>query len=205
MLLPLNLCYLRRANGCLLPGRLHGQPRRTCGRPVSFPHPTQQPSHASSNHAVDSVREEPSDSQVSYLDGVCPSSTIDDLNNFRQALRDICNSKWFEVTMLCLIIANVVTLAMDTPLASEDMKETLDYFNVIFLILFTIEMVIKMVAFGLIGKTPPGYFRSGMQTTLLPPVRMRGPVYLYIGAVCAAVCCISCIFDNFCPPRFAFC
>ena len=58
----------------------------------------------------------------------------------------------FDKTVLFLIIANSVCLAMADPL--QPPNETLDFLEKIFNILFTFEMVIKMIALGLWAKKP---------------------------------------------------
>ena len=86
---------------------------------------------------------------------------------FRWHLRRLCNSKWFNAFIIFLIVANAITLAMDSPGASQGLKDVLDVFELVFLILFTIEMVLKMIAFGLGLPGFPknefyeGYFRDG--------------------------------------------
>ena len=90
---------------------------------------------------------------------------------FRWRLRCVCNSKVFQGVILFLILANSVSLAFDTPQTSDAIKDVLDIIELVFLILFTIEMLLKMVAFGLFrnvavdGTNPPqfyyhGYFRN---------------------------------------------
>ena len=81
--------------------------------------------------------------------------------NCRYHLRIICDSKPFTAFIVSLILANTITLALDSPSASQELKDVLEIFELVFLILFTIEMILKMLAFGFFGKEPRGYFRNG--------------------------------------------
>ena len=80
---------------------------------------------------------------------------------FRLQLRKALMSKPFDACIILLILANTVTLALDSPSSSEELKDVLEIFELVFLILFTVEMLLKMLAFGFVGKDPKGYFRSG--------------------------------------------
>ncbi len=78
--------------------------------------------------------------------------------------------EWFEPTVLVLILLSTLSLILDRP--DRDMftplRATISVFNVIFTVLFTIEMLLKIVACGfIVSKTPDkytlheAYLRSG--------------------------------------------
>ena len=85
------------------------------------------------------------------------------LSKCRWLLRYICNSRIFNGFIIILIVANAITLAMDAPRASKDLKDVLNVCEMAFLLLFSVEMVLKMLAFGLVGRNEwfSGYFRDG--------------------------------------------
>ena len=80
---------------------------------------------------------------------------------FRQRLRAALDSKAFSACIIVLILGNTVTLALNSPSASQQLKDVLEVIELVMLILFTLEMALKMLAFGLVGADPKGYFRDG--------------------------------------------
>jgi len=76
---------------------------------------------------------------------------------FEETLTPLIRSVWFESTILLLIIASCVLLAMSDP-----QKDDLDQARWLFITqwclnsIFFVEMILKMLAFG-IG----GYFKDG--------------------------------------------
>lgn len=80
----------------------------------------------------------------------------------RHACVAMMSSPWFERVILCAIIVSSIALAIDTPLT--DPNSTLAFFlgnmDIAFTILFTAEMVIKLVSVGMV-MGPGSYLRSG--------------------------------------------
>ena len=75
--------------------------------------------------------------------------------SFEKWLRALVSHVWFDYVILSLTIANAVTLALDAPDADPQMIAVLQEFEFWFLVVFTAEMVLKLVAFRL------QYFRDG--------------------------------------------
>jgi hypothetical protein len=73
----------------------------------------------------------------------------------------VVESHVFETLALCTILANCVTMAADYPIDKEGTpkEELIDKINLVFLGLYTVEMVIKLAAFGVhCGNT--GYWHN---------------------------------------------
>ena len=73
-------------------------------------------------------------------------------NKFRLMLTSIASAKWFEFLILFVILFSSVTLAMDSPSVDPDsrLREILNVCDLIFTIIFTIELLVKVLAFGFI-------------------------------------------------------
>ncbi|GFQ65261.1 voltage-dependent T-type calcium channel subunit alpha-1I [Trichonephila clavata] len=83
-------------------------------------------------------------------------------NCLRQVCCRIAENKWFDYTILVFIASNCVTLAMERPTIPPDSYERLFLTgtNYIFIIVFTFEMIVKVMAKGLwYGRN--AYFKSG--------------------------------------------
>ncbi|XP_034393185.1 dihydropyridine-sensitive L-type skeletal muscle calcium channel subunit alpha-1-like [Cyclopterus lumpus] len=74
-------------------------------------------------------------------------------NPFRKACTSIVEWKTFEIIILLTIFANCIALAVFTPMPEEDTNNTntsLESLEYIFLIIFTLECFLKIVAYGLV-------------------------------------------------------
>ncbi|GFW92653.1 voltage-dependent T-type calcium channel subunit alpha-1H [Trichonephila clavipes] len=83
-------------------------------------------------------------------------------NCLRQICCRIAENKWFDYSILVFIASNCVTLAMERPTIPPDSYERLFLTgtNYIFIIVFTFEMIVKVMAKGLwYGRN--AYFKSG--------------------------------------------
>jgi hypothetical protein len=72
-------------------------------------------------------------------------------------------SKLFDNTMLALILANCITLCLSSNrdgFAESPMGQALQITDLVFLVLFGIELIIKCVAMGVV-LSPGSYLRSG--------------------------------------------
>ncbi|KAK8397955.1 hypothetical protein O3P69_003692 [Scylla paramamosain] len=83
-------------------------------------------------------------------------------NPIRRACLFMVSRQWFDSTVLFFIGLNCITLAMERPNIPPDSveRQVLKIFNYIFTVVFGVEMVVKVIAQGLIyGKA--AYFSSG--------------------------------------------
>ncbi|XP_078677513.1 voltage-dependent L-type calcium channel subunit alpha-1D-like isoform X35 [Branchiostoma floridae x Branchiostoma belcheri] len=71
----------------------------------------------------------------------------------------VVNSQTFEYTMFILIMLNTVSLAMKHYGQSETYEYALDFMNLIFTALFTLEAMLKLIGFG-----PKYYFKDAWNT-----------------------------------------
>jgi hypothetical protein len=67
---------------------------------------------------------------------------------FRQRVRDLVNSKYFEIVVLICIFLNTITLAINWYDQSKYVDDLLDYINYGFAIFFAFEAIFKLIAFG---------------------------------------------------------
>jgi hypothetical protein len=67
---------------------------------------------------------------------------------FRQRVRDLVNSKYFEIVVLICIFLNTITLAINWYDQSKYVDDLLDYITYGFAILFAFEAIFKLIAFG---------------------------------------------------------
>uniref|UniRef100_F6Q8W5 Voltage-dependent calcium channel type A subunit alpha-1 n=1 Tax=Ciona intestinalis TaxID=7719 RepID=F6Q8W5_CIOIN len=81
-------------------------------------------------------------------------------NPIRLACHYIVNLKYFETTILVIIILSSLTLATEDPVTKDSQRNNvLKYFDYIFTAVFTFEMVMKMIDLGLVLH-PGSYFHS---------------------------------------------
>lgn len=73
--------------------------------------------------------------------------------------RKLVNNVWFDRLLLLVIAVNCVFLALDVPAASEKEKELYRTADIVFVSIYTAEMLLKMMAFGLV-RNARGYFRT---------------------------------------------
>lgn len=96
---------------------------------------------------------------------------LDTNNGFRRICNGIARHNIFEGFILFCIIASSILLVLDGPSACKnnpakfdqgckDMWAVLDLVDVVFVVIFTIEMVLKMVAFGLYPESDQTYFKN---------------------------------------------
>jgi voltage-gated sodium channel len=76
-----------------------------------------------------------------------------------RACARIVDTPWFQGAVVVAILANAVLLGLETyDGVADDQERLLDLLNDVFLGLFTVEIGIRILAFG---RRPPAYFRSG--------------------------------------------
>jgi hypothetical protein len=78
----------------------------------------------------------------------------------QEAILDVVETAWFNGTITAVIVANTVTMALDTPhnpcyvhhtpseCDPDNITLTFEITNYVFIVLFTLEIVMKMVAYG---------------------------------------------------------
>ncbi|XP_017770530.1 PREDICTED: voltage-dependent T-type calcium channel subunit alpha-1H isoform X4 [Nicrophorus vespilloides] len=83
-------------------------------------------------------------------------------NRFRKLCTWLVDQKWFDNVVLLFIACNCITLAMERPNIPPDSKERhfLSVSNDVFTVVFTVEMFVKVVAWGMCYG-PDAYFTSG--------------------------------------------
>lgn len=69
---------------------------------------------------------------------------------------------WFANFIFLMIIISSITLALDTPGLDKDsdLKTTLNILDIIFTVIFTVEMLMKMIVYGFVF-TPDAYMKDG--------------------------------------------
>ena len=67
---------------------------------------------------------------------------------FRQRIRDMVNSKVFEIVVLVCIFLNTTTLAINWYDQTKYVDDILDYINYGFALFFAFEAILKLIAFG---------------------------------------------------------
>jgi hypothetical protein len=81
-------------------------------------------------------------------DGIIPNKFVRD---------NIVETVWFENTITVAIIINCVLLALENPSKSNGLQDFLDGpCEIIFTVIYTIEMLLKMAAWGFFGNYPVG-------------------------------------------------
>lgn len=83
-------------------------------------------------------------------------------NGFRKTLFVIVDDKRFEYSILLLILASSITMACESPsvLEDKDTENTLNMIDYVFTSIFTIEMLMKLIAFGLLFEDKGAYLRD---------------------------------------------
>lgn len=115
---------------------------------------------------LDSRRDSAANNDNKLLDAP-PSESI----GLRERAVMIVQHPTFDGCVLCLLMLNTLFLAIDYPKASEGLRAVLEVGDIIFTIVFTIEMVMKIAALGLWapwggasasvgGAAPEGYLRD---------------------------------------------
>ena len=71
-------------------------------------------------------------------------------NRFRQAVFNLVENFWFKLVSIILIVVAAIDLALESPLddPSGDKKKTLVAIDVITTFVFTVEIVVKVIAYG---------------------------------------------------------
>ncbi len=81
-------------------------------------------------------------------------------------LDNITQRKWFDYIILLAIVSNCVFLGMDDPTApaDSDLSQLLDVAEIVYLVIFTLEMLLKFISLGFLNpastKHPGGYFKD---------------------------------------------
>jgi voltage-gated sodium channel len=84
------------------------------------------------------------------------------VDTLARACARVVASPWFQAVVVAAIVANAVVLGLETYDGIADEHErALDALNGAFLVLFTVEIAIRVLAFG---RRPWDYFRSGWNT-----------------------------------------
>lgn len=73
---------------------------------------------------------------------------VEPINCFRLQCFKIVQSQAFEYIIMVAIIINTLFLCIDNYHKTEDLREFLEYANLIFVVVFTFEMIIKITAYG---------------------------------------------------------
>lgn len=83
-------------------------------------------------------------------------------NGFRQGVYRFVENKWFKNVILLLIIVSTVTLALDSPLDDPEGEkiQALKLIDRIMTVIFTIEVVVKIIAYGFIFAGKDSYIRD---------------------------------------------
>ncbi len=82
-------------------------------------------------------------------------------NPFRRTLILLAENAWFDRVILIIILVNCIFLAMDDgPPPNSAKSRLLETSDLIFNIIYTLEMVIKIISFGFVSSGPYAYIRS---------------------------------------------
>lgn len=87
---------------------------------------------------------------------------MDPENSFRQGVYRFVENKWFQNIILLLIIVSTVTLALESPLDDPegDKISTVSVIDLFMTIVFTIEVIVKVIAYGFIFAGKSSYLRE---------------------------------------------
>uniref|UniRef100_A0A8B9HHA7 Voltage-dependent L-type calcium channel subunit alpha-1C n=1 Tax=Astyanax mexicanus TaxID=7994 RepID=A0A8B9HHA7_ASTMX len=99
-------------------------------------------------------------------------------NPIRRACINIVEWKPFEIIILMTIFANCVALAVYIPFPEDDSNATnsnLERVEYLFLIIFTVEAFLKVIAYGLLCH-PNAYLRNGLQVVLNSIIKAMVPL-----------------------------
>mmetsp|Transcript_12403 Transcript_12403/g.1856 ORF Transcript_12403/g.1856 Transcript_12403/m.1856 type:complete len:100 (+) Transcript_12403:113-412(+) len=83
----------------------------------------------------------------SYADVALCCCTV--TNPFRQKVIGIVLNPWFDRFILLVILANCITMAMSDP---NETVEWIEIAELVYLVIFTIEMILKVIAMGFVTK-----------------------------------------------------
>eukprot|EP01065_Artemidia_motanka_P038546 TRINITY_DN4739_c0_g2_i1.p1 TRINITY_DN4739_c0_g2~~TRINITY_DN4739_c0_g2_i1.p1 ORF type:complete len:1780 (+),score=600.00 TRINITY_DN4739_c0_g2_i1:173-5512(+) len=98
--------------------------------------------------------------------GGAPSADFEvEKGSLRERGAWVIRSRAFDSFMFFALVLNCVFLALDSPRASSSLRRTLDVADLVFTVIFTIEMLLKMGVYGIWGKPadgsrPAGYLRD---------------------------------------------
>lgn len=67
-------------------------------------------------------------------------------NNFQGLIFDLVTKQSFDIFIMCLIFLNMVTMMIETDDQSKEMENRLYWINVVFIILFTCEFLLKLIS-----------------------------------------------------------
>ena len=114
-------------------------------------------------------------------------------SRFRAAVRRVVEHRAFEWTILFLIMASSLTLAFEdiTLEKAPVRKRIVDILNMFYVIVFTIEMCLKLFAFGVVT-----YFESAWHWIDSLVVAVSSPVWFFCNML---LICVSC--NHFLPCR----
>ena len=79
-------------------------------------------------------------------------------NRYRSAVMQIVFNRWFDRLILLTIFANCICLAIEDP-SLETPDPVIEVFDMVFLVIFSIEMVLKIIAQGF-AMEPHSYLRD---------------------------------------------
>lgn len=77
-----------------------------------------------------------------------PVIEVEPDNPFRNKVFHFVRHDWFEYAITIVILMNTITMCMDYYGASEGYLEVLDVCNLIFVVIFTFEAVLKLIGLG---------------------------------------------------------
>ena len=78
-----------------------------------------------------------------------PVIEVEPTNIFRLKIYNFVRQEWFDQYFItAIILMNTVTMCMDHYGASDDYLAVLDYCNLVFVIIFTFEAVLKLIGLG---------------------------------------------------------
>lgn len=106
------------------------------------------------NQQVDNVLYE-NDSEKPPAVSVVEDPSAKKKNNFREVLFKVAISKWFNHFINFAIVFNTAILALDRHPRNIKEQQIFENTNIVFTVIFVIEMIIKMIGLG-----PKGYVRD---------------------------------------------
>ena len=75
-------------------------------------------------------------------------------NAFRLACQQIATSSIFDTVVISVIMLSAFMLSLDSPTISDELKDTMEIMDMVFMGVFTVEMMIKIFAFGFYATQP---------------------------------------------------
>lgn len=84
-------------------------------------------------------------------------------NCFRRFLSKIITNSIFEITILATVLLSAVCMVLEHPLSdrNSDLNRYLREINLAITIVFSIEMIIKIIVFGFLFNGPTSYLKNG--------------------------------------------